>query len=114
VTVEKPAGSFTSLSSSKLAENRIGQIFRHRLAFRLVNLANLGNIAGMSAAEATAEVFVTAFKSLKRNQREAVLEKMLADEELSEDFADTLALEARRHQPRQPFRQALKELKIRA
>jgi hypothetical protein len=74
----------------------------------------IGNIDDMSAAQATAEVFVTAFKSLKRNQREAVLEKMLADEELSEDFADTLALEARRHQPRQPFRQALKALNIRA
>jgi hypothetical protein len=66
----------------------------------------------MSAAEATAEVFVTAFKSLKPRQREAVLERMLADEELSADLADTLALESRRHQPRQPFRQALKELGI--
>jgi len=66
----------------------------------------------MSAAEATAEVFVTAFKSLKPRQREAVLERMLADKELSADLADTLALEARRHQPRQPFRQALKELRI--
>jgi len=66
----------------------------------------------MSAMEATAEVFVTAFKSLKRPQREAVLERMLTDAKLSEDFADTLALEARRHQPRQSFRQALKELKI--
>lgn len=68
----------------------------------------------MSAAEATAEVFVTAFKSLKPRQREAVLERMLADEDLSADLADTLALEARRHQPRQPFRQALKELGIKA
>jgi hypothetical protein len=66
----------------------------------------------MSAAQATAEVFVTAFKSLKRNQREAVLERMLTDEELSEDLADTLALESRRHQPRQSFGQVLKELKI--
>jgi len=68
----------------------------------------------MSAIEATAEVFVTAFKSLKPRQREAVLERMLADEELSADIADTLALEARRHQPRQPFRQVLKELGIKA
>ena len=68
----------------------------------------------MSATEATAEVFVTAFKSLKRREREAVFERLLADEELSDDLADTLALEARRHQPRQPFRQMLKELKIRA
>ena len=67
----------------------------------------------MSATEATAEVFVTAFKSLKRREREAVIERMLTDEELSEDLADTLALEARRHQPRQPFRQVLKELNLR-
>lgn len=66
----------------------------------------------MSATEATAEVFVTAFKTLRPRQREAVLTRMLADEELSEDIADTLALEARRHQPRQSFRQTLKELRI--
>ena len=57
---------------------------------------------------------MTAFKSLKPRQREAVLERMLADEKLSADFADTLALESRRHQPRQPFRQVLKELGIKA
>jgi hypothetical protein len=68
----------------------------------------------MSAIEATAEVFVTAFKSLKPRQREAVLERMLPDDELSADIADTLALEARRHQPRQPFRQVMKESGIKA
>ena len=67
----------------------------------------------MSSIEATAEVFVTAFKSLKPRQREAVLERILSDEGLSEDVADTLALESRRHQPRQPFREVLKELNIR-
>jgi len=66
----------------------------------------------MSAADATAEVFVTAFKSLKRRQREAVLERMIADDELSEDLADTFALEARRRESRHSFRQTLKELKI--
>jgi hypothetical protein len=68
----------------------------------------------MSAIEATAEVFVTAFKSLKPRQREVVLERILADVELSADIADTLALESRRRQPRQPFRQALKGLGISA
>ena len=68
----------------------------------------------MSAAEATAEVFLTAFKSLKPRQREAVLERMLADEDISADIADTLTLESRRHQPRQSFRHALKELGIKA
>jgi hypothetical protein len=67
----------------------------------------------MSADQATAEVFVMAFKSLKRSEREAVFERLLADNEISEDFADTLLLESRRHQPRQSFRQALKELNIR-
>jgi hypothetical protein len=67
----------------------------------------------MSAIEATAEIFVTAFKSLKPRQRDAVLERMLADEDISSDIADTLELEARRHQPRQSFRETLKELRIR-
>jgi hypothetical protein len=64
----------------------------------------------MSAIEATAEVFVTAFKSLKPRQREAVLERMLEDKDISSNIADTLELEARRHQPRQPFRQVMKKL----
>ncbi len=66
----------------------------------------------MSSTEATAEIFITAFKSLKPRQREAVLERMLEDEDISSDIADTLELEARRHQPRQPFRQVMKELGI--
>lgn len=64
----------------------------------------------MSATEATAEVYVTA---LKRTTREAVLERLLADGDLARDLADTLALEARRHQPRQPVRKVLKDLRIR-
>ena len=67
----------------------------------------------MSTDQATAEVFVLAFKSLKRRERAAVFERLLADNEISEDFADTLLLEARRHQPRQSFRQALKEMNVR-
>ena len=67
----------------------------------------------MSGTQATAEVFVTAFKSLKRREREAIFERLLSDEDLAEDLADTLALEARRHQPRESFRKALKDLRIR-
>jgi hypothetical protein len=68
----------------------------------------------MSATEATAEIFVTAFKALKPKQREAVWQKLVADAELADDLADTLALEARRHQPHTPLRDALKDLRIRA
>jgi hypothetical protein len=56
---------------------------------------------------------VTAFKALKPKQREAVLQKLVADAGLAEDLADTLALEARRRQPRTPLRDALKDLRIR-
>jgi hypothetical protein len=37
---------------------------------------------------------------------------MLANDELSEDLADTLALEARRREPCHSFRQTLRELNI--
>lgn len=84
-----------------------------REGFRLVTSPAFGDIPGvMSGTEATAEVFLTAFKSLKRRERDAVMEKILADAELAEDLADTLALEARRRQPREDFRAVLKELDI--
>ena len=67
----------------------------------------------MSATEATAEIFVTAFKALKRKERDAVLQKLVTDAELAEDLADSLALEARRDQPHTPLREALKDLRIR-
>ena len=60
----------------------------------------------MSATEATAEIFVTAFKALKRKEREGVLQKLIADREFSDDLGDSLALEARRDQPRTRLRGA--------
>ncbi len=67
----------------------------------------------MSVTEATAEILVTAFKALKRKEREAVLQKLVTDAELADDLADTLALEARRDQPHTPLRDVLKDLRIR-
>ncbi len=48
----------------------------------------------MSATEATAEIFMTAFKALQRKERDPVLQKLVADAELADDLADTLALGA--------------------
>jgi hypothetical protein len=48
----------------------------------------------MSATEATAELFGTAFKALRRKDREAVLQKFVGDAELADDLANTLALVA--------------------
>lgn len=67
----------------------------------------------MSATEATAEIFVTAFRALKRKERNAVWQKLVTDAALAEDLADSLALEARRDQPHAPLRDVLKDLRIR-
>lgn len=67
----------------------------------------------MSATEATADIFVAAFKALRRKEREAVLLKIIANAQLAGNLADSLALEARRHPPRSSLRDMLKDLRIR-
>lgn len=47
----------------------------------------------MRANQATAEVFFTAFKSLKSNEKEALLEKIINDPELREDIIDIALIE---------------------
>ena len=53
----------------------------------------------MTTAEATSEVFWTAFRALPKKQRGAVLEKMLKDREFVEDLIDTVIIEQRRKEP---------------
>ena len=53
----------------------------------------------MNTIEATSEVFLTAFRALPKKAREAVLEKMLSDEEFREDLIDTVIIEQRRKEP---------------
>jgi hypothetical protein len=43
--------------------------------------------------EATADVFYTAFKSLNRKQKDALLAKMLKDPEFKEDLVDLALIE---------------------
>jgi hypothetical protein len=50
----------------------------------------------MTSTEATSEIFLTAFRSLKKREREAVLEKLLKDKELVEDLMDLVVLKQRR------------------
>ncbi len=47
----------------------------------------------MRANQATAEVFFTAFKSLKSNEKEAFLERVINDPELREDIIDIALIE---------------------
>ncbi len=47
----------------------------------------------MQTNQATVEVFFTAFKSLKSNEQEAFLEKVISDPELREDIIDIVLIE---------------------
>ncbi len=53
----------------------------------------------MTSTEATAEVFWTAFRSLSRKEREAVVERLLRDREFMEDLIDMVILEQRKNEP---------------
>ncbi len=45
----------------------------------------------MTSVEAMSEVFLTAFRTLPKKQKEAVLEKLLKDKEFMEDFIEILS-----------------------
>lgn len=53
----------------------------------------------MTTIEATSEVFLTAFRSLPKKAREAVVAKLLSDKEILEDLIDTIIIEQRRKEP---------------
>jgi hypothetical protein len=52
----------------------------------------------MTQTQATAEIFVTAFNALPAAEREAVLLRLLSDED-SENFMDSQLAEERRSEP---------------
>ncbi len=56
-----------------------------------------------AAAEASAEVFVTAFKALTRKARDKVLATLIESEDLREDIEAALLWEQRKDEPRQSF-----------
>lgn len=65
----------------------------------------------MTASTAKAEVFWLAFKSLKREEQYAFLQRLLQDKELSEDLEDILIAYSRRSEPARPLQDVLDELK---
>jgi hypothetical protein len=62
----------------------------------------------MSAAQATAEVFWTAFRSLPVDQRQAVLRRLVEDDALRQDLLDLATIAERRREPARPLRKYLK------
>ncbi len=66
----------------------------------------------MTTIEATAEVFWTAFRALSKKEREAIVERLLRDEEFMEDLIDIVILEERQNEPSRSLDEYLAESKI--
>ncbi|MBI5190276.1 MAG: hypothetical protein HZA22_06345 [Nitrospirae bacterium] len=53
----------------------------------------------MTTAEATTEIFWTAFKGLPKKEKEELVKRLLDDKEFREDLMDMVVIEQRRHEP---------------
>lgn len=54
----------------------------------------------MTQQQATAEIFWTAFQSLKKKERDAVMKRFIQDENLREDLRYSLIIEERKREPK--------------
>jgi hypothetical protein len=63
----------------------------------------------MTKTEATAEVFWTAFRSLPRQDQQAVLRRLVQSSRLRRDLMDLAAIEERRAEPARPLREYLRK-----
>ncbi len=66
----------------------------------------------MTVQQATAEVFLTAFKGLPRREQEVILARIARDRRLRgvlEDVSDVLAVEEERAKPSRPLRESIAE-----
>lgn len=61
----------------------------------------------MTKSQATAEVFLTAFKAMPKSQRAAVLAGMAKDKALRRDLIDMAVVAERRRESSRPFRSYL-------
>ena len=63
----------------------------------------------MTKTQATAEVFWTAFSVLPAEEKRAVIQHIIRDENLRRDLMDLSIIEERRNEPGRPLREYLKE-----
>ncbi len=63
----------------------------------------------MSTTQATAEVFWSAFNVLPVEEKRAVIQRIILDENLRRDLMDLSVIEERRDEPGRPLREYLKE-----
>ena len=65
----------------------------------------------MKRADATAEVFITAFESLPKSDRGVILQRLFADPALKEDLIDVVAWYERRTERAVPYQRVRARLK---
>jgi hypothetical protein len=65
----------------------------------------------MTPAEATAEVFLTAFLSLPHQEQDTFLAKLLKNKRLREDVIDLAISEKRRHEKTRPFEKVVASIR---
>lgn len=65
----------------------------------------------MTTADATAEVFWTAFKTLRKAEREAVIQRLLSDSRTREDLIDIVTSLQREHERSLPYDRVRADLK---
>ncbi len=63
----------------------------------------------MKAVESKAEVYLMALQSLSKAERDAVIARLLEDEELREDILDLAIIRQRQDEPSRPFKEYLAE-----
>lgn len=63
----------------------------------------------MTVPQATAEVFLTALRALPEEERQAVLTRIVEDEQWREDLKDLAVFSQRRNESSRPFRDFLEE-----
>jgi hypothetical protein len=63
----------------------------------------------MAQAQATAEVFWTAFTAMDAEERKAFLERLIGDRRLREDLLDAALIEERKDEPTRPLQEVLAE-----
>jgi hypothetical protein len=61
----------------------------------------------MTSAQATAEVFWTAFVAMSAKERQAFLERLIADPRVRDDLLDAALIEERRDEPTRPLKEVL-------
>ena len=70
-----------------------------------------GVLIMIPTTEATAEVFFTAFKSMHRKEKNAIVDKLLADSDFMEDLIDIAIIKQRENEPSRSLDEYLAERK---